>query len=257
MSHADLLYKHLFRGIAETKMKMKMKKSKITKNTNSSMKTKIIKSFCLIFLLFSCTSAFSKKVEVSCSENDAQIYINGQLQGRGKVVLAMRKNSPLVVQIKKVGFLTDEFTINYGNGISPERSYYRILIKDDAFEASSSTDQANIDIDVKTSKTEDKAWKLLSEVITSYFDILEVTDKSTGYIRTSWAVQSFKGSTIRTRVIIKTSSSDNSLKYKIKILSEIADKPNTSVKDDEKFKQWDRVLKKYSDLVPELQIRLK
>lgn len=195
-----------------------------------------------------------QKVKVSCSETDAEIYANGQLQGRGEAVVIVKKNNPMVVQIKKVGFLTDEFSIQYGNGVSPKKSYFRTLTKDDAYNASSVSDVSNVDIDIKTSKAEDVAWKLISEIVTNYFDILEVTDKSTGYIRTAWVVQSFNGSTIRTRIVIKHGV-DN--KYKVKIISEIADKPNVSVKEDEKFKSWDRILKKYNDVVPELQSRLK
>lgn len=226
---------------------------------NLTMKSKIIRLLPIILLLLISSASFarSRKVEVSCSESAAEIYANGQLQGRGKVIIVVIKDQPMLVQIKEVGFLTDEFSIKYGGGVSPQKTYYRTLVKDEAYDASASTDLANIDISEQTSKTEDKAWRIISEIVTSYFDILEVSDKSTGYMRTAWVVQSFNGSTVRTRVIIKRSSSDGALKYKIKIISEIADAPNISVKDDEKFKSWDRILKKYNTLVSEFQTRLK
>jgi hypothetical protein len=211
-------------------------------------------------MLFFITNAFAKdkEIAISCSESDAQIYQDGKLVGTGSATIIIKKYSQSTVIAKKEGFF-DFIQIFYNDNDHPKppSSFLITMIKDDAFESSSSSDIANNDIDIMSSKNEDKAWKLLSEVITSYFDILEVTDKSTGYIRTSWVVQSFKTSTVRTRVIIKTSSSENSLKYKIKILSEIADHANTSVKEDEKFKSWSRILKKYNDLISELQSRLK
>lgn len=90
----------------------------------------------------------------------------------------------------------------------------------------------------------------------SEFDVLEVTDKETGYIRTAWEVQSFNGeSTIRTRVIVKMADS-NPLKYMIKIASERADKV-VSVKDDQEFEEWNRILKRYQYIIEEAQARLK
>jgi len=65
-----------------------------------------------------------------------------------------------------------------------------------------------------------------------------MADKETGYMKTSWQSKSFTQKTSRTRIIIKQSSSFP-LKYKIKIGSEFADKPEQSVKDDDKFKEWD------------------
>ena len=112
----------------------KMKKTEITKNEKSSVHTKLIKSFCFIFLLLFFTSAFSnnQKVEVSCSENDAKIYANEKLVGIGKVIIIVKKNELMLVTIKKVGYLTDEFTIPYGNGVSPEKKYFRTLVKEEA-----------------------------------------------------------------------------------------------------------------------------
>lgn len=43
--------------------------------------------------------------------------------------------------------------------------------------------------------------------------------------------------------------------FSVKILSEKGE-PGVSVKDDEKFKEWDRVLRKYSKIIEELQNRL-
>jgi hypothetical protein len=127
--------------------------------------------------------------------------------------------------------------------------------KDDAYDATEATDMANIDIEIKTNKPETEAWKLISQIITSYFDIIEVTDRETGYLRTSWVVQTFKQNTIRTRMIVKLGNSDP-LTYKVKLISEQSGMSQTSVKSDELFKEWDRILRKYKEIVNEIQTRL-
>ncbi len=127
--------------------------------------------------------------------------------------------------------------------------------KDDAYDATEATDMANIDIEIKTNKPEMEAWKLISQIITSYFDVIEVTDRETGYLRTAWVVQTFKQNTIRTRVIVKLGSSEP-LTYKVKLVSEESGQPMTSVKSDELFKEYDRVLRKYKEIINEIETRL-
>ena len=87
-------------------------------------------------------------------------------------------------------------------------------------------------------------------------DVIEVTDQATGYLRTGWNVwQRNGGRVIRTRVIVKQSST-TPLKYSIKLQSEYAP-PGTSIKDDERFQPWDRILLTYKDLINEAQSRLR
>ena len=210
----------------------------------------------LMFTIF--CFAGGKTVSVSCSENDAQIYQDGQLVGNGKATIKVMKNSYTTVVSKKVGFF-DCTEVIYNDKTHPKtpKMVTMNMKKDDAFEASVSSDVANTDFDLKSDITEEKAWKIISEIISSGFDVIEVTDKSSGYIRTSWVVNSIGKSTIRTRVIVRICNSDIGSCYKVKIVSEIAEGNNVSAKDDEKFKAWDRVLKKYNGMIPELQSRLK
>jgi hypothetical protein len=46
------------------------------------------------------------------------------------------------------------------------------------------------------------------------------------------------------------------MNHKIKLVSEESQKPQTSVKSDELFREWDRVLRKYKEVVFEVQSRL-
>jgi hypothetical protein len=114
----------------------------------------------------------------------------------------------------------------------------------------------NVTLEVKKGLDELNAWKLISSIVMAEFDVLEITDKETGYIRSAWQVQSFNGeSTIRTRIIVKMGDS-NPLKYVIKIASERADGV-VSVKDDQDFEEWNRILKRYQYIIGEAQARLK
>ncbi len=211
----------------------------------------------LVALLVSSQSfALKKKIKISASQNDASIYVDGQLMGNGQVDVVVMNNSCVTVQIYKTGFLHVRKTFcNKKASPKPPKTYYAEMRRDDAFDASIQTDIANVDITLKSDKSEEETWKLISQIIMSYFDVIEVTDRETGYLRTSWVVQSFTQNTVRTRIILKSGSS-NPLTYKVKLVSEASGYASTSVKSDEKFKEWDRVLRKYQSVLDELQNRL-
>lgn len=222
------------------------------------MKT-FTKGFLLILILAltaSATFAGKKVVKMGVSEPDAKIFLDGKLMGSGQIDVVILSNTCVNIRIEKVGFLTEHITFCYkSNFAPPPKTYYVEMKKDDAYDATEATDMANIDIEIKTNKPENDAWKLISQIITSYFDVIEVTDRNTGYLRTSWVVQTFKQNTIRTRMIVKLGNSDP-LSYKIKLISEQSGQPQTSVKSDELFKEWDRVLRRYKEVINEVQGRL-
>jgi hypothetical protein len=222
------------------------------------MKTTVIKSVILLAVMAFSLSAMAGKREVrfSVSEPDAKIFVDGKQMGSGQIEIIVQSYACVTVKVEKAGYLTGiiEFC-NKPNFAPPPKTYYMQMEKDDSYDASEATDIANIDIEIKTKKTEVEAWKLLSQIITSYFDVIEVTDRETGYLRTSWVAQTFKQRTIRTRMIVKLGSSDP-LTYKIKLVSEYAPSAQTSVKSDELFKEWDRVLRKYKEVIHEIQTRL-
>lgn len=127
----------------------------------------------------------------------------------------------------------------------------------DAEEASIKTDQANIDFSVEVNKKYDlsQAWKLTTQIVTDYFDDIEVSDRETSYLRTAWSVRSFRQATIRTRLIIKLGNSDP-LTFKIKLVSEYSRIPSASVKSDEQFVEWDRILRRYQNVIGDFSARL-
>ncbi|HTX89380.1 MAG TPA: hypothetical protein VMC08_10350 [Bacteroidales bacterium] len=210
----------------------------------------------LILAAGSSVYASKKTVRFGVSESDAKIYVDGKLMGTGQLDIVIPAYACVTVKVEKTAFLTETITFcNKQNYAPPPKNYYCQLKRDDAYDASEASDMANIDIEIKTTKPEIEAWKLISEIITSYFDVIEVTDRETGYLRTSWVVQTFEKNTIRTRMIVKLGSSDP-LTYKIKLVSEYSGQPGTSVKSDELFHEWDRILRKYKEIIHEIQSRL-
>ena len=209
-----------------------------------------------VFSSPSMTYMGKKKVTVSASEQDANIYVNGKLLGKGSAEIVIPSNSCINVYVKKVGYLSYEIEFCNRKGLAkPPKSYFVKMQRDDAYDASVRTDIANVDIEVTTNKSKDETWRLINRIVLSYLDVVEVTDKETGYIRTAWQLQSFKQNTIRTRIIVKQSS-ENPLGFKIKMVSEQSGRPMTSAKADELYREWDRVLRKYKDVITEVQSRL-
>lgn len=197
-------------------------------------------------------------VNINSSPNDTEIIVDGKVVGLGEYNLKVPKNKCVEVQVNKEGFIGVKK--NYCNSSDyqepPTRDHIE-LVEDEAYATSVSTDLANVKftVVVRDGITELDAWKVLSQIVTTEFDVLEVIDKETGYLRTAWQVQSFNGkSTIRTRVIVSLNDS-NPLKYAIKISSERAD-GLVSAKEDEKFSEWNRILKKYKNIIEEAQTRL-
>lgn len=207
-------------------------------------------AFAIIAALSSC--AGSKRISVS-ADPTAKMFVDGKQVSSGSAKIVIAKKSTVNVRVEKVGFITEER--NYSNNRKvelPKTDYIRLSV-DDAYESSYSTDVANRDIEVKTRKGEEEAWKLLNQIVTNYFDVIEASDRSTKYLRTAWTLKNFVAATVRTRVIVKPGNDPAT--YKIKIVSEIAP-PGTSVKEDERFREWDRLLRVYEPTVSEVQSRL-
>lgn len=221
---------------------------------------KIARSIAIAILLISAVSSFAgnKKVEISTSEHDAKIYANGKEMGSGAITIIVPSHAQITVEVKKSGFLTKrQVFYNMKEQPKPPKAFYFDLQEDDAYEASLKIDQANVDFAIvvndKMSVTD--AWKLATQIVTDYFDAIEVSDKETSYMRTSWNVQTFRQNTVRTRFIIKLGDSEP-LTYKVKLVSEYSGEAGTSVKADEKYHEWDRVLRKYKNIINDFSTRL-
>ena len=214
---------------------------------------KLIGLILVTLITVTCCIAGTVTIKLS-TDADAQIFVNGSLVSSGKAEIKVSKNSKVNVKVKKAGYISEERNYNNDGVMKLPKSEFITLQKDASYASSSTNDLANRDIDIKTDKTEEDAWKKLSSIITGTFDVIEVTDKSTGYLRTAWAVEKFGPVTIRTRLVIKMGN-DNPLSYKVKIISERSEIA-LNAREDEKFETWDRLLRKYDNVIPEMQSRL-
>lgn len=212
----------------------------------------------LLFGLLVFNYCIAQNVMVSASEPDALITVDGQKLGTGSLKIKVPRDVCVHVKVTKVGFLSYEQTYcNKRGSTPPPKKQYFDMKKDDALEASIKTDQANVDfaVQVNDKLSSPDVWKLTTQIVTDYFDAIEVSDKETSYMRTAWSIQSFQQNTIRTRLIIKLGNS-NPLTFKIKLVSESSGESGTSVKADELFREWDRVLRKYQNIISDFSTRL-
>lgn len=181
------------------------------------------------------------------------MFIDGS-QVTSPAKIKIDKRATVNVRVEKVGFVTEVRNYdNNGINVIPKTDFIQ-LSKDEAYENSFITNLANQDIDIKPSRTADESWILLNRIVTGSFDVIAIMDKATGYMATAWSAKAFNSGVVRTRLIVKTSNT-NPLEYKAKLVSEIAP-PGTSVNADESFRRWDRVLRTYENVIPDLQSRL-
>jgi len=223
-----------------------------------SITFKLLLSFILAIGVSFSSFAGKKKVLISCSEADAAIYSNGIKVGTGQAEIIVLSKSCVTVHIKRDGFLVVEETICNKKGFQkPAKSMYFEMIIDPAFDASEFNKQANEDVAVvlNQERSEVDGWRILNQIITSYFDVIEISDRETGYLRTAWNIQAFDNATVRTRIIVKLGSLDP-LSYKVKLVSEISE-ANTNAKKDNSFKEWNRVLRTYETIIDQITSRLK
>ena len=192
------------------------------------------------------------KIKIQCSDPDAIITVNGNSAGNGMAKIVVLPNQSIKITAIKEGLFTKEVEYSNNGMTQIPKELQLKLEKDVAFEASVKTDIANVDINLVTKKGQLESWKAINSLITSYFDAVEVSDKDNFYLRTAWVATNQNSGMYRTRVIVKANGNEN---FFLKIVSEKSP-VGTGIKEDEKFKEWDRVFRKYAKLVEEIQNRL-
>ena len=191
---------------------------------------------------------------------EAKILVNQKEAGVGTAAVGIPAGTCVQVRVEQTAFLpvTREYCARESSPAPPGDDAI-MLNPDESFAASAPSDSVNqnITIEVAATRTEEQAWRLLSSVVLSRFDVLENADRETGYLRTAWQSKSFSDGAvvIRTRVIIKRTGSDP-LRYTVKLASERSKVAGASVRDDDSFVPWDRVLTGYQGLIGELQAKL-
>jgi hypothetical protein len=210
----------------------------------------------LIASPFNYAKAGREKVYLSVSEQDAKITIDGTLVGNGKAQFFVYKGECANVKIEKVGFVTVDknYCLKKGNRL-PDKDFIKLEI-DEAYQSSVAAQVANTDIVIKSENGNPESWKTLSSIILTYFDVIELSDKETSYLRTAWSTQVFNAAVVRTRVIVKGDPNG----YRVKLVSESSyptDKQKENGLSDESYRQWNRILRKYENLITDLQARIR
>ncbi|WP_439473369.1 PEGA domain-containing protein [Algoriphagus formosus] len=205
-------------------------------------------------------------VRINTVPSDAAIEIQGQRMGLGAYDVKIPKGQCVRVTVSKDGFVKYyKDYCNQANRNEPPIQETIEMARDQAYDNSVSSDLANvrITVPVDSAYSAEEAWRILSSIVTRYFDILETVDFNTGYLTTSWQVENFNSAVIRTRVIVSSGGNSDQLAYAVKLVSQAAElnDPNRTkevitVKDDEYFRDWSRIMIKYQGLIEEIQARI-
>lgn len=215
---------------------------------------------CSLFFLFCfAKSGYSQKVTITTNPQSAKIYVNGVKMGAGSLVVTIPSNQCVTVQVTEDGFLFEERTYCKKRGVTPPpKNDYIQLDVDDSYTSSVQSEYANIDIslDVRKDRTKAEAWKIIVATILGKFDVLEMNDEKSGYLRTNWIGVTYKRNTVRMRLIVKQAS-EEPLQYKMKFITEISPRSGTSFTADEQFSPFGRILKKFDGFHDEMTTKLK
>lgn len=210
----------------------------------------------LLFTLLSASSAAAaKKITINVIPETARIYVDGQLVGTGSYQVKFDRNTDFyVIKVEDEGYITRNYRLRKDN---PKNTILYTLPEDEAFAASAGgnegVDIANkwFDVTCRKGLTEDKIWKRLMSVCTNYFDNIEVRDKSAGWIKSSWRLSKFRYQTVRTRIEVRMSFTDEDVvSYRVRLSVQLKD---NDCRGDNCYKNYDRVLRTFEPMVQELQ----
>ena len=204
-------------------------------------------------------SLLPSPVAVTTSPQTAKIYVNGVEMGAGSYQLSVPLNECLTVEVKEEGYVPESRTYckRKGQGLPPKTDYFKMQA-DESYTSSIQSDIANKELilNVKPDRTKDESWRIIVATILGKFDVLEMNDEKSGYLRTSWIGVTFRANTVRMRVIVKQSS-ESPLAYKIKFVSENSGRSGTPFSADEQFAAFGRILKTYDGFLDEMTTKLK
>ena len=189
----------------------------------------------------------------------AKIFYNGHEVGNGSYEIKFGRNDDFVMlKFEAPGYISRTVKLFKNN---PKKTVSYELFVDEAemnsIGAGEGVDLANkfFTITVKKNMTEDEVWKRLMNIAVTNFENVEVRDKSAGWIKTAWVNTTFLYQIVRTRMEIQLQfSGENELAYRVRISSEIADKDCGT--NNQCFTKYDRILKKYEQVISELQTSL-
>ena len=220
----------------------------------------------LSLLLVATTCCFAQKKTIHVTPDNAKIYVDGSEVGNGTYTIKFNplKTDFYVLKFEAPGYITKQVKLFRNN---PNKTIAYKMAKDEFYFNSvgpsgnaageDAIDVANkwFEVSARQGMSEDKIWKRLMSIANKNFENVEVRDKAAGWIRTAWAKTVFESQIVRTRLEIKLNTDDDeSISYKVKIYSEVNN--DIECTGDDCFEKSERVLKKYVDVINELQNKL-
>lgn len=195
---------------------------------------------------------------IHVTPDNATIYVNGTEVGNGSYDVSFDRHTDFVMlKFEAPGHITKTVRLNKDN---PKETIAYKLFEDEAFSnslgSSDGVDIANkwMEVTCKKDLTEDKVWRRLMSIAVDNFENVEVRDKAAGWIKTAWKETHFaSGQTVRTRLEARITiggEDENELIYKIRVSSEIKD---SYCNGEQCFQRYPRVLRKYYDVLNDLQ----
>lgn len=199
-----------------------------------------------------------KTKTIHVTPDNATIYINGSEVGTGAYVYKFdMKTDFIIVKFKAPGYIERSVRLLKTD---PRQTVSYSLRFDEAMQqslgSSDGVDMANkwMTVTCKKGMTEDVVWRRLMSVAIDNFENFEVKDKAAGWIKTAWKDTHFEsGQTVRTRLEVRivAGGEDDEISYKVRLSSEINIDPDCF--GEECFEKYARVLRKYYDVLNDLQ----
>ena len=211
----------------------------------------------LLILLAACALSldvqaqiFGKGKTINVIPDNASIMIGGVEVATGTYNLQMGKQDYVMLRLSAPGYV--DKTVRVYKADKSKTLTFKLEIDDSWAASETSSDLANksMSVVVRDGLSADDVWKRIIYYTSDLFPNMEISDKSAGWIRSSWELQTFAYCTIRTRIEIKEVPGQDDLRYKVMLRSEYA--WNDCGLDDQCFMEWDRVLKKYKQAVEDL-----
>jgi hypothetical protein len=186
----------------------------------------------------------------------AMVMINGVNLGVTPIhhQFDFKQTPTSVVIASKPGYHNQQQIITRESSGIHDNQLAIVLSEDEAYKVTTTSDADNswLRVQVDPSLSPDVVWQKVVDSVTSRFPSLEMLDAASGYMRSVYVNQKFKGPDgdyqVRTRFICSISSK-TPLVYKLKIESELS-------VGHQDWIPYDRVFKEDAQLVEELQGRL-
>ncbi len=210
------------------------------------------------FMLLSTQLVSAQKKTIHVTPETAKIFVNGAEVGTGSYTYKFKRSDDFIMlKFEAPGYLTRTLRLLKNN---PNKTLHYTLDKDEALIQSSGAEDGidiankNFSITCREGMSEDIAWKRMMNIAVMNFENVEMRDKDAGWIRTAWVNTRFESQIVRTRLEIRMQFAGEGLSYQVRISSEISDDPECS--GSQCFEKYDRVLKKYENIISELQTTL-